>query len=156
MGLTLTETDQASIALTLARLERDLIPAGEGAIYRVVAALLAIAPQRPMEDEVAEGKLKIYASALDDIPLWALQIAARKWTKGECDGKVEFAPSPGQLRRLAVEAIAPHRAAIAKLRRLQSAKPLSAAEHTPETRQRVAAKFGDLINSLTKPEGPSA
>lgn len=145
-----SETERASIASRVASLEEELTPASRGQIIEVVTALLMSSPQQAMNDQTASAKLRVYAAALDDLPAWALRNAAQKWMRGECDGNVAFAPSPGQLRRIAEAEIARHRAVIERLRRVLNARPLAAYEHenSPEVRQRIATKFGDLAASL--------
>lgn len=145
-----SETERASIASRVASLEEELAPASRGQIIEVVTALLMSSPQQAMNDQTASAKLRVYAAALDDLPAWALRSAAQKWMRGECEGNVAFAPSPGQLRRIAEAEIARHRAVIERLRRVLNARPLAAYEHenSPEVRQRIATKFGDLAASL--------
>jgi hypothetical protein len=133
-----------------------LAPADPRDVAKVVGRLFLSFPSQASSVEVQKAKIASYVEDLSGLPLWALEAAAAKWRRGEATGNATFAPSVAELRRQADAQTLQHRATIAKLKRILTAKERSGAERTPEARERVAAKFGDLINSLTKPEGPSA
>lgn len=51
----------------------------------------------------AEAKGDAYVAALEDVPWWAVQAAARAWYRGECgDFDYRWPPDPATLRKLAV------------------------------------------------------
>lgn len=73
-------------------------------------------------EKAAEARLGFYQEAIGDIAPWALDTAIKRWVRGDVDNaNVDFAPSPGTLRRLCEAELAPYTAQGAKLRRLLSA-----------------------------------
>jgi hypothetical protein len=61
----------------------------------------------------AEARIEAYTMALDDVPVWAIGTAIRKWHRGQCDrsfdcrgGRVEYdyrrAPESADLRKIAL------------------------------------------------------
>lgn len=70
---------------------------------RVVAAvsmLLATFPHRDLSEQAAGLKLKAYEVALEDVPTWCVEEAAKRWIRGDV-GDERFAPTPPQLRHAA-------------------------------------------------------
>lgn len=117
--------------------------------------LEALFLSRPMSRDSARkdataARANAYADALDDVPSWALAEAIRAYNKGLA-GDDEFAPSPGKLRRLALEAVGRVVRARDHLRAVLDAKPLDAlleAQESPEERARVVKGFTSLSDSL--------
>lgn len=95
-------------------------------------------------EKAAEARLGFYLDAVGDLAPWAIDAAIKRWVRGDVDnGNVDFAPSPGALRRICEAEIAPYEAQAAKLRRLLSAvsidramdpKPLETAPTRPQLR----------------------
>lgn len=129
-------------------LEADLSPACPEQIIEVVRDLFAAAPQQGVTPDVMRTRYRVFAEALSDMPAWAIREAARKWIKGEAPGNTAFAPSPGELSRLALAETLPHRALIEKLRRIQSARPLEQMTRTPETKAKIDNGFKALMANL--------
>jgi hypothetical protein len=66
--------------------------------------------------------LSFYQEAVFDIAPWAIDAAIKRWARGEVkDANVDFAPSPGVLRRLCETELEPFKAVMQTLHRLQSA-----------------------------------
>jgi len=145
-----SQTERDSIVSRVEHLERDLAPATYDQIIEVVAALFVSTPQQSTSPEVMRGRYGVFYEALHDLPFWALEAAAKRWMRGEAKGNPAFSPSSGELRRLAVEETAPHRMMIERLKRVLTAKPIMQAEHTPESRERVAKGLGALAATLAK------
>lgn len=85
-----------------------------------------------------------FATALDDMPAWAVAAACRDWLRGEHGAGGEnyaFAPSPPQLRRLAARHIAIAKGRAATLEALASAvvEPEYSDEHRRQMLGRLAA-----------------
>jgi hypothetical protein len=79
-------------------------------------------------DEAAEARLSFYHDAVSDIAPWALDAAIKRWVRGDIGkGNIDFAPSPGALRRLCEDELEPFKAQAWKLNRLLSAVPIEQA-----------------------------
>lgn len=79
-------------------------------------------------NEAAEARLNFYHEAVSDIAPWALDAAIKRWVRGDVgNGNIDFAPSPGALRRLCEEELEPFKAQAWKLNRLLSAVPIEQA-----------------------------
>ena len=73
-------------------------------------------------DEAAEARLSFYHEAVSDIAPWALDAAIKRWVRGDVGkGNIDFAPSPGALRRLCEEELEPFKVQAWKLNRLLTA-----------------------------------
>jgi hypothetical protein len=73
-------------------------------------------------EKAAEARVGFYQEAVADIAPWALDAAIKRWVRGDvANTNVDFAPSPGALRRLCETELEPYRVVMTKLRRLQSA-----------------------------------
>lgn len=78
----------------------------------------------------AEAKGEAYVMALEDMPWWAVEAAARCWYRGECgndaNGKpydYHWPPDPATLRKLATRQLWMVRARMNELQELLDAKP---------------------------------
>jgi hypothetical protein len=98
-------------------------------------------------DEAAQSRLSFYLEAVSDIAPWALDAAIKRWVRGDIDkGNVDFAPSPGALRRLCEEELEPFEAQIFRLNRLLSAISMERAmDMTPIPPATVSNQSGQTI-----------
>jgi hypothetical protein len=79
-------------------------------------------------DKATDARLEFYMEAIGDVAPWALDAAIKRWVRGDVENSnVDFAPSPGALRRLCETELAPFQQQIVKLNRLLSAVPLERA-----------------------------
>lgn len=79
-------------------------------------------------EQASEARLSFYHEAVSDIAPWALDAAIKRWVRGDIEkGNIDFAPSPGSLRRLCEEELEPFKAQAWKLNRLLSAVPIDQA-----------------------------
>jgi hypothetical protein len=94
--------------------------------------------------EAAQSRLSFYLEAVSDIAPWALDAAIKRWVRGDVDkGNVDFAPSPGALRRMCEEELEPLEAQMFKLNRLLSAIPIERAmDMTPIPPPENSTQFG--------------
>ena len=95
---------------------------------RQVAKLLAVFPAGNMSDAVIDARSEAYDIALEDVPAWAVEVAAKRWIKGEVailgdKPNLSFPPSPPQLRALALDELAKMRGALWRYRRLLAGRP---------------------------------
>ena len=97
-------------------------------------------------DEAAQSRLSFYLEAVSDIAPWALDAAIKRWVRGDVDkGNVDFAPSPGALRRMCEEELEPFEAQMFKLNRLLNALSIERAmDMTPLPRPETKTEFGSL------------
>lgn len=79
-------------------------------------------------EQAADARLSFYHEAVSDIAPWAIDAAIKRWVRGDIGkGNIDFAPSPGALRRLCEEELEPFEAQIYKLKRLLMALPIERA-----------------------------
>jgi hypothetical protein len=69
-------------------------------VVAAVSLLLATFPHRDLSEQAASLKLKAYEMALEDVPTWCVEEAAKRWIRGDV-GDERFAPTPPQLRHAA-------------------------------------------------------
>ena len=79
-------------------------------------------------EQAADARLSFYHEAVSDIAPWAIDAAIKRWVRGDIGkGNIDFAPSPGALRRLCEEELEPFEAQMHVLKRLLSAMPVERA-----------------------------
>lgn len=98
-------------------------------------------------EQAMEARLSFYQEAVSDIAPWALDAAIKRWVRGDIDkGNVDFAPSPGALRRLCEDELEPFEAQMFKLNRLLSALPIERAmDMTPLPPPEIPTQLGKSI-----------
>lgn len=121
--------DERSI---LSQLVDDVAPLAEAKpdafrSLKQVAKLLAVFPAGNFSEAVIDARSEAYEIALEDVPAWAVEAAAKRWIKGDVDAlgdrpNLSFPPSPPQFRALALDEWAKARAALWRYRRLLDAK----------------------------------
>jgi hypothetical protein len=134
-GMGLSEGERKEIAVRLAELRRvttgeNLAPAQclKARLSLLTRMLLAYPTAGGGTELAAEARLSFYQEAVSDIAPWALDAAIKRWVRGDIGkGNIDFAPSPGALRRLCEEELEPFEAQIVKLKRLLSALPIERA-----------------------------
>lgn len=73
-------------------------------------------------EKAADARLGFYLEAVGDVAPWALDAAIKRWVRGDVpNANVDFAPSPGALRRLCEGELEPYQAIMNRLNRLQCA-----------------------------------
>lgn len=144
-----SETERAFIVSRVVSLKVDLQPATEREVLGEYSRLLADHAAQPLPADAAKLRAIGFVEAVSGLPIWAVREGCRKWRRGEGDGNHAFAPTGAQIRPLAEAGTFPYRAEITRLERTLSAKPIGR-QHTPESRERVARKFGDLLKSMTE------
>ncbi len=117
----------------LAQLVDDIAPLAEAKpdafrSLRQVAKLLMVFPTGDLSEAVVDARSEAYETALEDMPAWAVEAAAKRWIKGDVAAledkpNLAFPPSPPQLRALALDEWAKARAALWRYRRLMAGKP---------------------------------
>lgn len=128
-GMWLTETEREDLTVKLEAIKNAMtgenLPAAECSKARLsllTRMLLAYPVAGGASEKAAEARLDFYREAVSDIAPWALDAAIKRWVRGDIDkGNVDFAPSPGALRRLCEDELEPFKAQTWKLVRLLSA-----------------------------------
>lgn len=143
----------------LSQLVDDIAPLAEAEpdafrALRQVARLLAVFPACDLGEAVVDARSEAYETALEDVPAWAVEAAAKHWIKGDVAALGErpnlaFPPSPPQLRALALDEWAKARAALWRYRRLMGGKTERVVP--PEQRPQIdyGAWLGQQIAAIT-------
>jgi hypothetical protein len=134
-GMSLSEDDRKDIEARLREIQRvttgeNLAPAecSKARLSLLTRMLLAYPAAGGGTDEAAQARLDFYREAVSDVAPWALDAAIKRWVRGDVGkGNIDFAPSPGTLRRLCEEELEPFEAQMFKLRRLLAALPIERA-----------------------------
>lgn len=134
-GMGLSEADRKDLTDRLVELQRvttgeNLAPAtcSKARLSLLTKMLLAYPTAGGATEQAMEARVSFYLEAVSDIAPWALDAAIKRWVRGDIGkGNIDFAPSPGALRRLCEEELEPFEAQMLKLRRLLSAIPVERA-----------------------------
>jgi hypothetical protein len=125
-------------------------PEAEIKVAAAVSKLITLLPGERKSDLVEEARSEVYLDVLDDVPWWAVDLAARAWFKhdGGTDerGKAHnyvFTPDPGTLRKIALKFTYPISARIKTIQRV-----LEAREYVDCTKQLAANRAA--LNGLSK------
>jgi hypothetical protein len=122
-------------------------PEMEGVILIELTRLMLALPAAKQNEASVEARGEAYLAALDDMPLWAVRAAIRRWYRGDAGlnergapHDYHWCPAPAELRKIAACEIARIRARVADLRRLLRAEPLIefSGEHCDAMRTRLA------------------
>jgi len=145
-----TETDRASIASQIEGIERGLMPGYRQEMVANIATMMLGFPVYGGDEESVGATLDAYADNVADMPGWAVAAACERLAKGQGPGKPGNRPSHAELRIMVDREVAPHRAMIARLKRVLAAEPMSRPRPSAEARASVAAKAGDILAKLAK------
>lgn len=134
-GMDLSEADRKDLSDRLRELQRvttgeNLAPTAcsKARLSLLTRMLLGYPVAGGGTEQAAEARLGFYLEAVSDIAPWALDAAIKRWVRGDIGkGNVDFAPSPGALRRLCEEELEPFQVQMFRLRRLLSAMPVERA-----------------------------
>jgi hypothetical protein len=89
-----------------------------------------------------------YRIALDDVPSWAVEAAAKRWIRGDGMAPARFAPTPPELRQAALSIAGSFSAEAAALRRLGAAGERVEREIGEETSEKVARRFREMLGAV--------
>lgn len=135
-----TEIDRASSA-------RE--PQAGATITREVLSLLLAFPGRDPDVATAKIRAGAFATALDDLPAWAVREAAQRWMRGECGNDGKWAPTPPQLRTAAVGIIKAAQGMAAMLRRVATAA-IAPAPPTDAEAAEMASRSNAVLDSILR------
>jgi hypothetical protein len=122
-------------------------------VATAVSKLITLLAGERKSDLVEEARGEVYLDVLDDVPWWAVDLAARAWFKHDCGtderGKAHnyvFAPDPGTLRKIALKFVYRISARIKTMQRV-----LEAREYVDCTKQFAAGRAAlDGFNKAIK------
>lgn len=97
--------------------------------------------------------MQAYSMAIEEVPTWAVEEAARLWISGKC-GPQRFAPSPPELRCTSDRVVRVTEGKIACLRKLAKIEVIS--EPSPENRARAEAFVASLALTAMSPSDQKA
>lgn len=121
--LALNSAQRQAVERLVSEGEAVLAPGPAAEILEAVSPLLETFPTSSNTNSKARGMG--FRIALEDLPAWCVQEAVKRWLRGE-DGdgseNYSFAPSPPQLRRLAIRAKAGAELRLRNFRRLLQAE----------------------------------
>lgn len=139
-GATFSEEDRAEAKALLVDLRATVTGdylgpqnAAQARLVLLTKMLMGFPTAGDTSEAAAAARLDVYDDALAEMPPWAVEIAIKRWTRGECDGlgmgvlNYNFAPGPAILRRLCMDELRPLLSQIDRLTRLLAAVPLEVA-----------------------------
>lgn len=144
-GTALSSTRRRELETMVSNFDRYLLPAVRQEVAPVIARLFMAFPGERLSRDEAGMRADGYMIALEGLPLWAVEQAAKWWLRGERgDGRENyaFAPSPPQFRQLAEKATLSARA-----RRYEAIKVLQAREQR-EPDPAMQARVGEMLTGL--------
>lgn len=154
-GMGLSEGERKDLTDRLGELQRittgeNLPPAtcSKARLSLLTKMLLAYPTAGGATEQAMEARVSFYQEAVSDIAPWALDAAIKRWVRGDIGkGNIDFAPSPGALRRLCEEELEPFQAQIFKLKRLLTAIPIERAmDQTPLPAEEIPTAIGKSIS----------
>lgn len=134
-GMELSEADRQDLSGRLIELKQIItgenlspVQCSKARLSLLTKLLLGYPTAGGATDEAGQARLDFYRESVSDIAPWALDAAIKRWVRGDIGkGNIDFAPSPGALRRLCEEELEPFEGQILKLHRLLSAVPIDRA-----------------------------
>ncbi len=148
-----TEDQRRVVVEMCSRLERHLGPAAPKEIGVAFAVLQSAFPAARLEDAEASANARAYLIALEGVPAFAVDEAARRILRGEAGIDRRFMPTPPELRALVDRLSLPARAHRVQLRRLLEAQVERAAP--PGARALPPDVQAWLGEDRTRRRGPS-
>jgi hypothetical protein len=119
----------------------------------VLTKMMMVLPSASQNELSAEARGEAFLTALEDIPLWAVHAAIRRWYRGSC-GKNEqgkpydygWCPAPADLRRIALTDVNRIKGRAHQLQRLIDARQIIefSDEHCGTMRRKLAELFRNL------------
>lgn len=120
-------------------------PQHAAATLTVVSKMLMTLAGREAGSLAGEAKGEAYMAALDDIPYWAVEEAARRWYRGDCGAKHDYRwpPAPAVLREIAFGEVHRFRKMMSQLNDLVRVEGVVefSEEHCAEMRTKLVEVF---------------
>lgn len=150
---TLSETERDEIGRHVRELQRLYGPTPgdgaevEGEMLIAITRMMLVLPTTTQNEASAEARAEAFLDALDDVPVWTVKAAIRRWNRNEAGTNergesydTHWQPSPADLRSVALSELARVRCRAVELSRVLRAEPLIeySDEHCHEMRQRLS------------------
>lgn len=105
----------------------------------VIAKVLLSYPSAQAGELSAAARGETYRDALDDIPVWAIAEAIKRWNRGQAgEHNYSFAPAPAVLRKTADNILAPYRLALEKVEMVINATTIDEAMKPTPPEQKLS------------------
>lgn len=130
--------------------------ANEADVIAEVGRFLLTYANGSISAEAAKAKAYAYWVALEDLPLWALKAAIKRWHRGEIRVEVNYAwPQPAMLRAATLEVIdlALKKRSMLNIVLQADSAPLPEI-FSEEHRKSMLQKIAGLFSGISKPISP--
>ena len=146
----LTAEERAKAEQRLELVTRSLDHRDPRSLERSVVGMLLSFPSGRATGEEARAVAAAYVNALSDLPPWAVNEAARRWTRGQAGaGNPAFPPSSAELYDVASRIVSEFRFEAASLERMLAGAPET--QPVPKmSRERIAAIAEDTKRAMAK------
>lgn len=108
--------------------------------------LLASFPAKDASENAVQARVAGYRIALDDVPSWAVEAAAKRWIRGDGMTPARFAPTPPELRQAALAVAEAADGEAAALWRMLNARQHVEREISDAEREKVARRFAGILS----------
>jgi hypothetical protein len=105
-----TEAQRADLKSHFDRLTEALKPSTSKPAHMALLAMLASMPSQALDTTDTKLRAVGYNMAIEDLPAWAIERAARRFVLGETPHGKTFAPTPAIFREFVLEMLTPYRA----------------------------------------------
>lgn len=131
----------------LSDLRASMAPADRSTIETMVGSLLAGYPAGRGHRDEPEAVMLMFVQALNGLPSWAISSACSSWNRGDVPGKnTAFAPSPSELREVAISASSPFTREMLMIGKILGADVIEERE-SDEVRERVAERVRKWVEA---------
>jgi hypothetical protein len=128
-GMELSPDQRTELESRLQALQRlmngEHLPEGEclkARLSLLTKLLMGFPSAGNQSDKATDARLGFYLDAIGDVAPWAIDAAIKRWVRGDVENaNVDFAPSPGALRRLCEAETEPFKQQMRQVERLLSA-----------------------------------
>jgi hypothetical protein len=154
---TLSEGQRATLENHVRDLEQACGPTPSDSAEAAAAMLIELTkmfmvmPASAQNEVSAEARGEAFIAALDDMPVWAVRSAIRRWYRGDAGADsrgqpfdCHWCPAPADLRRVAARELWHVKERIAVLRKLLAAEPLL--EFTEEHCRAMRSRLSQLMH----------
>jgi hypothetical protein len=140
--------------------------------FGLIAKLMLAKPGRVAGPEATEARMETYQMALEDVPVWAVESAIRRWHRGECDmpshrydGKggekhdYTWAPESAILRKIALREVAVVNLRLSKIALVSKAVQRLDNDGNPvdkRTKYDTYRTFGEALDALSPNGSPGS
>jgi|GEM_PF-3660712 len=155
-GMNLNSAQRAEAESERTKIAAMLDCGGPGIVRAAaIGRIMVIGAGGAVDKDGSRARSDNYRDATDDLPVWAIAEAARRWNRAEVSaadiGKApnfDFAPQPPIVRMICLRLVKPYKDALNAIDELLSAQPLSELLDERNKSEKVVKGFQDLSASL--------